>query len=53
METNIITATIAGILLGYFALRVAGYFAFKRMVSLEQEKVLNSEEFKIKGRFEQ
>lgn len=47
-----IAAIAAGILAVIFLLRIAGYFAFSKLVRAEQQHILTSDQYKIKGRYE-
>ena len=40
-----------GMIIGYVVLRVAGQFALRKLVRAEFEQVLNSDECKVKGKY--
>ena len=40
-----------GMIIGYVILRIAGQFAFRKLVREEVDQVLNSDECKVKGKY--
>jgi len=52
METKIIAYIALALLVIYLAMRFMEQYAFKKIVRAEVEHVLNSDEHKVKGKFQ-
>ncbi len=52
MEYKIIGYIALALIAVYIALRMAGQWAIKKLIRAEFEHVLNSEEHKVKGRYD-
>lgn len=52
MSWKIAAAMAAGVIVMIALLRIAGYFAFSKLVRAEQQHILTNDEYKVKGRYE-
>ena len=52
MEYKILAYAALALLAVYFAMRMAGQWAVKKLIRAEFEHVIHSEEHKVKGRYE-
>ncbi|MBW2970479.1 hypothetical protein KY319_05135 [Candidatus Woesearchaeota archaeon] len=52
MEYKIIGYVLLGLLGLYVAFRMLGQYAFSKLIKSEIEHVVDSDKFKVKGRFE-